>query len=583
MFGIFILACGTTHVMAAITLWHPLYRLEGWVKAITALASIVTAIVLFPIIPKALRLRSPDDLEDLNRQLELKNSEIESSRASFRNIVERNEEGILVVAEDRKVVFANQAAFGFLKCGPSALIGSDFKHALEPGTVSALPNGDVEDGERTDTEIWVSETQWEGRPARLVNLRDITGRKQAEDALRSSREQLVQSQKMEAIGRLAGGIAHDFNNLLTAINGFNSLALARLPESEPIREHLVEVAKAGDRASELTRQLLAFSRKQILAPQNVDLNKVVAEIGNMIRRIIGEDIVLTTRAEEGLPDIRMDRGQLEQIVMNLAVNARDAMPQGGDLQLQTAKVEFAGRMIGGDEEMSPGEYVMLAVSDTGVGMTEETKSRLFEPFFTTKEPGKGTGLGLSMVYGIVKQSEGHIMVFSEPGKGTAFKLYFPLASASHAVPVSASSPASGVPAGKEGAARNGTETILVVEDEYPVRKLVVDVLKSAGYAVLDADSGEAALETAARHQGPLHLLLTDVIMRKMGGTRLADRLQKEKPSLKVLFMSGYTGDAILQHGMPNPSTDFIQKPFSPSRLLVKVREILDATAPSRGA
>jgi two-component system, cell cycle sensor histidine kinase and response regulator CckA len=368
-----------------------------------------------------------------------------------------------------------------------------------------------------------------------------------------------------------------------AINGFNSLALARLPESEPIREHLVEVAKAGDRASELTRQLLAFSRKQILAPQNVDLNKVVAEIGNMIRRIIGEDIVLTTRAEEGLPDIRMDRGQLEQIVMNLAVNARDAMPQGGDLQLQTAKVEFAGRMIGGDEEMSPGEYVMLAVSDTGVGMTEETKSRLFEPFFTTKEPGKGTGLGLSMVYGIVKQSEGHIMVFSEPGKGTAFKLYFPLASASHAVPVSASSPASGVPAGKEGAARNGTETILVVEDEYPVRKLVVDVLKSAGYAVLDADSGEAALETAARHQGPLHLLLTDVIMRKMGGTRLADRLQKEKPSLKVLFMSGYTGDAILQHGMPNPSTDFIQKPFSPSRLLVKVREILDATAPSRGA
>jgi CheY-like chemotaxis protein len=388
---------------------------------------------------------------------------------------------------------------------------------------------------------------------------------------------------MEAIGRLAGGIAHDFNNLLTAINGFNSLALARLPESEPIREHLVEVAKAGDRASELTRQLLAFSRKQILAPQNVDLNKVVAEIGNMIRRIIGEDIVLTTRAEEGLPDIRMDRGQLEQIVMNLAVNARDAMPQGGDLQLQTAKVEFAGRMIGGDEEMSPGEYVMLAVSDTGVGMTEETKSRLFEPFFTTKEPGKGTGLGLSMVYGIVKQSEGHIMVFSEPGKGTAFKLYFPLASASHAVPVSASSPASGVPAGKEGAARNGTETILVVEDEYPVRKLVVDVLKSAGYAVLDADSGEAALETAARHQGPLHLLLTDVIMRKMGGTRLADRLQKEKPSLKVLFMSGYTGDAILQHGMPNPSTDFIQKPFSPSRLLVKVREILDATAPTRGA
>jgi CheY-like chemotaxis protein len=378
---------------------------------------------------------------------------------------------------------------------------------------------------------------------------------------------------MDAIGRMAGGIAHDFNNLLTAINGFSALALSKAPEDSPIREELVEVAKAGERAASLTRQLLAFSRKQVLSPQLVDLNRVVEDIAAMIRRIIGEDVDLVTRLETGLPDIRIDPGQLEQIILNLAVNARDAMPAGGELAVETRSESFPTGMIGGTEPLPPGRYVMLSVSDKGVGMTPEVRERLFEPFFTTKEPGKGTGLGLSTVYGIVKQSEGQILVYSEPGKGSTFKLYFPAAadqagrdreSAPGPLEKSAWSPS-----------RAGSETILLVEDEAPVRKLVAELLEGAGYSVLPADDGVAALEAARAFQGPIHLLVTDVVMRNMGGQLLSRKLLEARPDTRILFMSGYTDESFLQMQVRNASLSFIQKPFSPSQLLAKVRQALD--------
>ena len=566
MFGIFILACGTTHILGVITLWYPYYRLEGWIKVATALASIGTTVVLYPAIPKMLKLRSPEELEGLVAQLAVKNSELETERESFRNIVERDKEGILVLSGDEVIVFANQASSEYLGGNPSSPVGTKLRYPAQAGSICELEVGEGE--VRKAAEMWVSETQWEGRPARLVHLRDITTRKRAEEALQQSQEKLQQSQKMEAIGQLAGGIAHDFNNLLTVINGFTSVSLAKLPEASPIRNELVEVAKAGERASQLTGQLLAFSRKQILAPRSVDLNRVVADIGKMIRRIIGEDVSFETRLAEGLPNIRMDPGQLEQVILNLAVNARDAMPDGGELLLETAQVAFSHGMIGGREGIQPGDYAMLAVSDKGEGMSPEVKARLFEPFFTTKPQGKGTGLGLSMVYGIVKQSEGHILVFSEPGKGSTFKLYFPLAPAGEAVPAKA--------ADSSSASRPRCETILVVEDEGSVRKLVSEVLASSRYTVLSADSGEAALALAAAHGEPVHLLLTDVIMRDIGGSEVARRLSTLLPGVKVLYMSGFTDDAIIRNGILNASSSFIQKPFTPSQLLAKVGKVLSA-------
>jgi signal transduction histidine kinase/ActR/RegA family two-component response regulator len=569
MFGIFILACGTTHIMGAVTLWHPVYRLEGLVKAATALASIGTAIVLYPIIPKALRLRSPDELEAMNAQLAEKNWELAAGRESFRNIVERDPAGIAVLAEDGTILFANPSSRRFLPGTPADPVGRRFPEAPEGGLAAEFEYGADAEGPFI-AEVWVSETQWEGRPARLVHVRDITARKRTEAALRLSQEQLQQSQKMEAIGRLAGGIAHDFNNLLTAINGFTALSLTKLPEQNPVRENLVEVAKAGERASQLTRQLLAFSRKQLLAPQSVDLNKVVADMGSMVRRIIGEGFAVTTRLDPELSPIRMDPGQLEQIIINLAVNARDAMPEGGELLIETSRFAFTAGMIGAHDSFRPGNYAMLAVSDKGQGMTPEVMARLFEPFFTTKAPGKGTGLGLSMVYGIVKQSEGHIMVTSEPDRGSTFKLYFPLA------PQAEAAPAAGA-AETAFAGRPGCETVLLVEDEGPVRRLVSEVLRSAGYHVLTADNGETALEMAQGHAGPIHLLVTDVIMPRMGGSAVARRLAQDRPGLKVLYMSGFTEDAIVRNGILNDAIPFLQKPFSPAQLLARVRQFLDAT------
>jgi nitrogen-specific signal transduction histidine kinase len=388
---------------------------------------------------------------------------------------------------------------------------------------------------------------------------EITERKQLEDQLR-------QSQKMEAVGQLAGGIAHDFNNLLTAITGYSTLGLRHIDENHRVTGYLEEIKKAGDRAANLTRQLLAFSRKQILQPLPLNLNDIVSDINKLLERLIGEDIQLSVKLGRDLRRIKVDPGQIEQVLVNLAVNARDAMPRGGKLTIETASVElsqeYADRHIG----LQAGPYVVLSVSDNGTGMDEKTKERIFEPFFTTKEKDKGTGLGLSTVYGIVKQSGAHIAVYSEVDHGTTFKIYLP----EHDAP-EATEPAT-VPIGSWG----GSETVLLVEDEDAVRGLARQILEQEGYSVLEASRGEEAISLCAAYEQPIELLLTDVVMPETSGKEVADRLLTMRPEIKVLFMSGYTDEAIVHHGVLDPKVQFIQKPFTPVALAKKVREVIDS-------
>ncbi|MBF8258374.1 MAG: Blue-light-activated protein, partial [Actinobacteria bacterium] len=396
-------------------------------------------------------------------------------------------------------------------------------------------------------------------------MEDITDRKKMEKALHDSEEQLRQSQKIEAIGQLAGGVAHDFNNLLTAIRGYSDLLLHRLDAGSPLRREVEEIQKAGERASSLTRQLLAFSRKQVLQPKVLDLNAVVANMDMMLRRLIGEDIDLLTVLRPGLWSVKVDPGQVEQVIMNLIVNARDAMPKGGKLTIETMNTDLGDAYVRSRLVVTEGSYVMLSVSDTGEGMNENTRSRLFEPFFTTKEKGKGTGLGLSTVYGIVKQSGGYIWVYSEPGKGATFKVYFPRVLTA----------AESVKEGTKEPLLRGKETVLVVEDEETVRSLVRDVLIEHGYTVLTAIDGQDAIKIGREYKEPIHLIVTDVVMPKTGGREAVESLAPHLPGVKVLYMSGYTDDAIVHHGVLDKGISFLQKPFTPDSLLRKVREVLE--------
>jgi two-component system cell cycle sensor histidine kinase/response regulator CckA len=397
-----------------------------------------------------------------------------------------------------------------------------------------------------------------GKPVMMLGVDvDITERKRLE-------EQFRHAQKMEAVGRLAGGIAHDFNNLLTAIIGYSQMALLRMNPEDSMRREIQEIETAGQRAASLTGQLLAFSRRQVIQPIVLNLNAVVNDLSKMLQRLIGEDVALINDLDRQLGLVKADRGQIEQIVMNLAINARDAMPAGGRLTIETSNVELPGESSGEALSLAPGRYAMLTMTDTGVGMESGTKSRIFEPFFTTKEKGKGTGLGLSTVYGIVKQSGGHIFVDSEPGRGTTFKLYLPNVDEVEG---------SRILDLREEPVK-GTETILLVEDELAVRNLSSMVLRETGYAVLEASDGEEALELANRHDGKIDLLLTDVIMPGMSGKELSEQLKPKRPDMKVVFASGYTEDTILHHRVLDSREEFIQKPFTPTSLTKKLREVL---------
>lgn len=379
--------------------------------------------------------------------------------------------------------------------------------------------------------------------------------------------QFRQAQKMEAVGRLAGGVAHDFNNILTAIFGYTDLMMLELPPSSSVRGDLEEVRKAATRAAGLTRQLLAFSRQQVLQPTVLNLNDIITNLESMLARLIGEDVKVRGILAPDLGNVRTDAGQLEQVLMNLVVNARDAMPTGGELTIETANAELSSEYAEAHQPVEAGSYVMLAVTDTGIGMSRETKGRLFEPFYTTKEKGKGTGLGLSTVYGIVKQSRGYIWVYSEPGLGATFKIYLPRVDA----PVQPVEPVS-----ESTGARTATETILMAEDDELLRPLTHNILQRAGYRVIVAANADEALANAAAHEGPIHLLLADVVMPGESGRRLARRLGAIRPDMRVLYVSGYTDDAIVHHGMLEPGLNYLQKPFTPSGLVNKVREVLDS-------
>jgi len=392
---------------------------------------------------------------------------------------------------------------------------------------------------------------------------DMTERKRLE-------EQLLQAQKMEAVGRLAGGVAHDFNNLLSVIIGHTTLARKKLAAEDPLHRHSDQIMRAAERAGSLTRQLLAFSRKQVLQPKILDLGAVVTDMCRMLPRLIGEDIEVVTGSEPGLGRVRVDPGQIEQVIMNLIVNARDAMPRGGRLNVETTNVVLDEIAVAGRPEVAPGRYVQLAVSDTGEGMTPEVQARVFEPFFTTKELGKGTGLGLSTVFGIVKQSDGHIEIASAPGQGSSFRIYLPQVGEDPEAPAEGAAAASPV---------RGSETILLVEDEDALRELAREGLTLSGYNVIEASRGMAALEIARTHASPIHLMVTDVVMPGMNGRQLAEQVMPLRPSMKVLYISGHADEVLQHHGALDPGLEFIGKPFTPDALAAKVRAVLDGPKP----
>jgi two-component system, cell cycle sensor histidine kinase and response regulator CckA len=515
---------------------------------------------------------------------------IKESENKFKAIFEGSHDAITLTVEDGRFLDCNKRAlelFGveskkaFLEKRPA-----DFSPQFQPDGRSsfevsrALIHKVLKDGGFLQFE-WVHQRKTgEIFPAEIIlaairlgdqevlqaSIRDITERKKAEEERLSLQEQLRQAQKVEAIGQLAGGIAHDFNNALTVILGNAEMILRDVGKRDPLSDGIEEIKKAGERASKLTRQLLAFSRKQILQPDILNLNEAVLGMEKMLRRIIGENIELETNLAPHPGVVEADPGQIEQVIMNLAVNARDAMPMGGKLTIETKDVELGETYARKHVEVMPGSYVMLALSDTGTGMTNDVQERIFEPFFTTKERGKGTGLGLSTVYGIVKQSKGNIWVYSEPGKGTSFKIYLPRVEKT----ISGRKDATG-----EIQIPHGSETVLAVEDEEMVRNVVFKFLDKYGYRVLIAANGQEALHICRGHKDPIHLLLTDVVMPGLSGKELAKQAKELRPDLKLLFMSGYTDNAIVKHGILEKGIAFIQKPFTHQGLAWKVRGVLD--------
>ncbi|HKW40295.1 MAG TPA: PAS domain S-box protein [Gemmatimonadales bacterium] len=501
--------------------------------------------------------------------------QLHDSERKYRLLFETNPEPMFVYDfETLQILAVNEAAikrYGYsepeflgLTIGDirppedQAGLEEELGHRPPEGAVRVGVRHRTKEGRPFEVDLVARPLEFAGRRARLVLARDVTAQRHLE-------EQLRQSQKMEAVGQLAGGIAHDFNNLLTAILGSTQLLLHATPPGDTRREDIEEIRNAGLRAAELTRQLLAFSRRQVLAPKVLELNAVVANMERMLRRLLGEDVELATTLDPDTGAVSADPGQLEQVLLNLAVNARDAMPHGGRLSVNTARFTLGEEHIERRHRLPPGDYACLAVTDTGVGMDEATQAHLFEPFFTTKEVGKGTGLGLATVYGIVKQSGGYIWVYSEPGQGTTFTVYLPRLPGT-------GRPESVAPA--EPATLPGTETILLAEDEATVRTVVRDALQRLGYTVLEAASAEAAIEIADRHEGPIHLLLTDVVMPEQSGDRLAVRLRRARPEMRVLLVSGYPDDRVVRCTEQGQSVSYLQKPFGLETLARTVRQAL---------
>jgi two-component system, cell cycle sensor histidine kinase and response regulator CckA len=503
-----------------------------------------------------------------------------NEEARFRALIERSADMIALTALDGTILYISPAVDPTLGYSPAHFLGQTafaFCHPEDRDSVTAALES-LAEGAAANVKVEFravhrdGSTRWLEATSRnllsdpavgaiVTNFRDIT----ANVTLRRTEEQLLHAQKMEAVGRLAGGVAHDFNNLLSVILSYSEMISADLKSEDPLRADIEEVTLAGRRATELTKQLLAFSRQQVFETTVLDLNQLVAGTEKMLRRLLGADIALTTLPANGLWNVKADSGQIEQVLMNLAVNARDAMPHGGQLTIETSNVELDDEYARVHPDVSPGPHVMLAVTDTGIGMDKETLARIFEPFFTTKEMGKGTGLGLATVFGIVKQSGGHIWVYSEPGKGTTFRVYFPRTSGpavmstfEHLAP-------------EDG---RGNETILLVEDDDQVRVLARSILRRNGYVVLEAPNGGEALLICEQHRSKIHLLLTDVVLPRMSGRQLAERLQAQRSEMRVLFMSGYTDDAILQHGVLDSGVPYLQKPLTPGSLTRKVREVL---------
>ncbi|HEX7087016.1 MAG TPA: PAS domain S-box protein, partial [Vicinamibacterales bacterium] len=506
---------------------------------------------------------------------------LRASEERYRSLVELAGSVIVVIGADGTITEFNREAEAFFGRSRKDVLGRPYLDACVPAAQRSAIAADLErirggeplhgrestwvldDGSQKSF-LWNATrlTGQTGAPQVLVIGQDIT-------ELRRLEHQLLLAQRMEGIGRLAGGIAHDFNNLLTAILGHAEMAQGDVGANDPARGNIAEITRAASRAADLTRQLLAFARRQIIEPRIVDLNGLVVTVDRLLRRLVGEDVELVTVLDPELWRVRIDPGQFEQVLVNLVVNARDAMPSGGTLVIETRNVHLDEEFARQHATVQPGPHVLLAVSDTGTGMDEEVLAHIFEPFFTTKEVGKGTGLGLATCYGIVKQNKGSIWVHSERGVGTTFRIYLPRAEGA----------AAPLDAGETRAAEQpprGTETVLLVEDELLVRNLAADALRQHGYNVLAASTGLEALDLAMQTPKPLDVLVTDVVMPQMGGPQLAERLLAERPGIKVLFISGYSDMALMRHGRLLPGTALLQKPFTPGQLVRRVRELLDA-------
>jgi PAS domain S-box-containing protein len=509
-------------------------------------------------------------IQDISEERALRES-LQDSEELFRALFSESLLPKLVLDDDGLIVDCNAAHTALVGRAREELIGTPvvavssshdlvqglWEQLIAEGSLRTQFEFERTDGQRREVDLLAKKDVLPGR--HLATMVDLTEQKRLEAQVR-------QAHKMESVGRLAGGIAHDFNNLLTAIGGYTELMLRRIPEGDPLRHDAEEIGIAAERAANLTRQLLAFSRRQVLQPRLLDLNTVVVDMENMLQRLIGEDVTLETLLEPELGAVRADPGQLEQVILNLAVNARDALPRGGTVTIETANVELRGPDAEENSCGNEGDFVLLTIADDGHGMDDEVRAQLFEPFFTTKD-GQGTGLGLATVYGIVKQSGGYIWVDSEPGAGSCFRVYLPR--------VEAEAPVVPGPSGLGVETPQGAETILLVEDEEIVRELVKEMLTGFGYSVLEARNGREAIDVSLAHPGPIDLLVSDVIMPGMSGPEAARVVVESRPATRVLFISGYTDSAIVHHGVLERGTEFLQKPFNSQTLAQKVRAVLD--------